>query len=70
MNNFENVFNTTVDIQEDIKCYQETLSYASSKVDYSIGGNIYMLPSNMNLNIRSETVEYYFRSKEFLRFVL
>ena len=49
---------------------QDTLSYASSKVDYSIGGNIYMLPSNMNLNIRSETVEYYFRSKEFLRFVL
>ena len=24
MNNFENVFNTTVDIQEDIKCYQDT----------------------------------------------
>ena len=28
------------------------------KVDYSVGENIYMLPSNMNLNIRSGTVRY------------
>ena len=45
-------------MQEDIKRYQYTLSYASSKVDYSIGHNIYMLPSDMNLKLRSETVEY------------
>ena len=32
-----------MDIQEDIKCYQETLSYSSSKVDYSVRENIYML---------------------------
>ena len=37
LNNFENVVNRRVNIQEDIKCYQDTLSYASSKVDYSIG---------------------------------
>ena len=36
----------------------KTLSYASSKVDYSVGENIYMLPSDMNLNIRSGTVGY------------
>ena len=36
-NNFENVVNRRVNIQEDIKRYQDTLSYASSKVDYSIG---------------------------------
>ena len=30
----------------------------SSKVDYSVGENIYMLPSNMNLNIKSGTVGY------------
>ena len=37
LNNFENVVNRKVDIQEDVKRYQETLSYASSEVDYSIG---------------------------------
>ena len=33
LNNFENVVNRRVDIREDIKRYQDTLSYASSKVD-------------------------------------
>ena len=37
LNNFENVVNRRVDIREDIKRYQDTLSYASSKVDYSVG---------------------------------
>ena len=37
VNNFENVVNCRVNIQEDIKHYQDTLSYASSKVDYSVG---------------------------------
>ena len=58
LNNFEDIVNHRVNIQEDIKCYQDTLSYASSKVDYSMGENIYMLPSDMNLNIRSGTVGY------------
>ena len=58
LNNFENVVNRRVNIQEDMRHYQDTLSYASSKVDYSMGENIYMLPSDMNLNIRSETVRY------------
>ena len=47
LNNFENVVNRSVNIQKDIKRYQETLSYASSKVDYSVGENLFMLPSNM-----------------------
>ena len=47
LNNFENVVNRRVDIWEDIKRYQVTLSYASSKVDHSFGENIYMLPSDM-----------------------
>ena len=50
--------NCRVDIREDIKHYQDTLSYALSKVDYSVGQNIYMLPSDMNLKIRSGTVGY------------
>ena len=36
LNNFENVVNRKVDISEDIKHYQNTLSYALSKVDYSV----------------------------------
>ena len=58
LNNFENVVNRRVDIREDIKRYQHTLSYVLSKVNYSVGENIYMLPSNMNLKIRSGTVGY------------
>ena len=40
LNNFENVVNHRVDIREDIKRYQDTLSYASSKVDYSVEESI------------------------------
>ena len=58
LNNFENVVNRRANIQEDIKRYQEILSYASSKLDYSTGENIYMLPSDMNLTIRLGTVGY------------
>ena len=58
LNNFENVVNRSVNIQEDIKRYQDTLSYASSKVDYSVGQNIYMLPSNMELKIKTGTAGY------------
>ena len=58
LNNFENVVNRKVNIQEDIKRYQDTLSYTSSKVDYSVGEHLYMLPSEMELRIRSGTVGY------------
>ena len=50
--------NRRVDIREDIKHYQDTLSYASSKVNYSVGENVCMLPSNMNLKIKTGTVGY------------
>ena len=58
LNNFENILNRRVDIREDIRRYQDTLSYASSKVDYSMGQNVYMLPSDMNLKIKTGTVRY------------
>ena len=48
LNTFEN---TRVNIPEDIRRFQKTLQYARSKVDYVIGEFIYMLPSNMNLQI-------------------
>ena len=45
LNNFENVVNRRVDIREDIKRYQDTVSYtSSSKVDHSVGESIYMIP--------------------------
>ena len=58
LNNFEDIVNRCVNIQEDVKRYQDTLSYASSKVSYSIGESIYMLPSNMKLKIKTGTVGY------------
>ena len=58
LNNFEDIVNRRVNIQEDIKCYQDTLSYTSSKVNYGVGQNIYMLPSNLELKIKTGTVGY------------
>ena len=47
LNNFENIVNCRVDIWEDIKHYQNTLSYASSKVNYRVGLGVDMLPSDI-----------------------
>ena len=58
LNNFDDIVNRRVNIQEDIKHYQDTLSYASSKVSYSVGESIYLIPSDMNLKIRLGTVGY------------
>ena len=58
LNNFEDIVNRKVDVREDIKHYQNTLSYASSKVDYSVGESIYLLPSDMTLKKRLGTVGY------------
>ena len=58
LNNFQDIVNRRVDIREDVKRYQETLSYTSSKVNYSVGEIFFMLPSNMQLRIKSGTVGY------------
>ena len=58
LNKFEDIVNRKVNIQEDIKLYQDTLSYTLSKVNYSIGESIYMLPSDLKLKIKTGTVEY------------
>ena len=58
LNNFEDIVNRKVDVREDIKRYQNTLSYASSKADYIVGEHLYMFPNNMTLKIRSGTVRY------------
>ena len=51
LNTFENIVNRRVNIPEDIRRFQKTLQYARSKVDYAIGEIVYMLPSDMNLQI-------------------
>ena len=51
LNTFENIVNRRVNIPEDIQRFQKTLQYARSKVDYVIGEFIYMLPSDINLQI-------------------
>ena len=60
LTNLENVVNRSVNIQEDITHYLlvMTLSYTSSKVDYSLGENLFMFPSDMELRIKTGTVGY------------
>ena len=45
------------DLSKSITQYQEVLQYARSKLDYVIGGELYMLPSDMDLRIG--TIEGY-----------
>ena len=49
--NVEDAINSEVDLPSSIRRYQSTLQYARSKVDFCIGVNLYMVPSNMDLII-------------------
>ena len=51
INSFEKLLKSDYSIADDIARYQGVLEHAMSKVDFSVGGGIYMLPNNMNLNI-------------------
>ena len=59
LNNFENVVNRRVDIREDIIRYQDSVTPRVRYCDNSVGENLFMLPSNMELRIRSGTVGYH-----------
>ena len=48
---FKALINEDCSIGTDIERYQGVLEHALSKVDFSVGTGIYMLPSNLNLNI-------------------
>ena len=54
---FKSTFKPLIDedysISNDIQRYQDVLEHALSKVDFSVGIGIYMLPSNLNLSIGS-----------------
>ena len=45
------LINEDYSIAIDISQYQAVLEHALSKVDFSVGIGIYMLPSNLNINI-------------------
>ena len=51
MNSFEELLKSDYSTAADIARYQGVLEHTMSKVDFSVGGGVYMLPSNMNLNI-------------------
>ena len=54
---FKKLINEDYSISTDTDRYQSVLKHALSKSDFSVGTEIYMLPSNFNLNIR-KTVGY------------
>ena len=51
MKSFEELLKSDYSIADNIARYQGVLEHAMSKVDFSVGVGIYMLPSNMNFNI-------------------
>ena len=51
MKSFEKLLKSDYSIAANIARYQGVLEHAMSKVDFSVGGGVYMLPRNMNLNI-------------------
>ena len=48
---FKELINEDYSIGIDIERYQGVLEHALSKVDFSVGIGIYMLPSNLNLSV-------------------
>ena len=51
INSFEELLKSDYSIAGDIARYQGVLECVMLKADFSVGGSIYMLSSNMNLNI-------------------
>ena len=48
---FKALINENNSINNDIQRYQDVLEHALSKLDFSVGIGIYMLPRNLNVNI-------------------
>ena len=47
------------DLSKSITQYQKVSQYARCKLDYVIGGKLYMLPSPSHMNLRIGTIEGY-----------
>ena len=59
-NNLEDVVNKAVSsLEDDIRIYQNTLKYARSTLDYSVGKLMYMLSSDMLLKPLDQVIEGY-----------
>ena len=58
---FKALINEDYSIATDIERYQAVLEYVVTKVDFSVGMGIYMLPSDLNLSIerRKDTTTKY-----------
>ena len=61
---FKKLINEGYSIGINIERYQGVLEHALSKVDFSVGIGIYMLPINLNLNV-GKTKRY--NNKNFVR---
>ena len=57
--NLEDVVNKAVSLEADVGRFQSTLKYASSRLDYSVGRGLYMLPSDMLLKSPNRVIEGY-----------
>ena len=57
--NLEDVINKVVSLEDDIGRYQNTLKYARSTSDYSVGKGLYMLPSDLLLKPLNQVIEGY-----------
>ena len=55
--NLGDVINKAVSLEADIGRYQSTLKYARSTLDYSVGKELYMLPSDMLLKPLNQVIE-------------
>ena len=57
--NLNEVISKEVSIEVDIDRYQKVLKYARSKLDYSVGSHLYMLPHDMILKPLNKVIENY-----------
>ena len=51
LDNFNDIVERRVETAADIERYQQVLRYARSKVDFGIADGVYMIPSNIMLNM-------------------
>ena len=57
--NLNDVISKEVSIEADIDRYQKVLKYARSKLNYSVGSHLYMLPANMILKPLDNIIKDY-----------
>ena len=51
LNIIEDSINSPIDLQGSINRYQDSLQYAGSSLNFVLGDNLYLIPSDMNLRI-------------------